>query len=456
MRQPTIEMLAPGALLPWTRNARTHSKKQIRQIADSIRTFGFTNPVLIDESNVILAGHGRVEGARLLGMETVPCVRLDRMTREQKRAYVIADNKLALNAGWDDELLTQELKALLEIDADFDVEITGFSIAEIDHLVEGLAPQEPGDPRDDALPDLLNRPRRCRPGDLWQLGAHRLICGDALDTETVQMLMDGGKARMVFTDPPYNVPIDGHVGGSGRIRHREFAMAAGEMTCTEFTSFLCKAFHNLARFSLDGSIHFICMDWRHMREMLEAGEDAYSELKNLIVWAKDNGGMGSFYRSRHELVFAFKSGSAAHINSFELGQHGRYRTNVWQYRGVNTLKAGRLEELALHPTVKPVQMIADAIKDVSARGDIVLDLFGGSGSTLIAAHKTGRRARLCELDPLYCDRIIRRWEDYARDEAEQIASGLADAEPRAVHAEMGERSDRVRRVRDAADVEAVA
>lgn len=426
MRHPHIEMIAPQALRPWAKNARTHSKKQLKQIADSIRTFGFTNPVLIDRENTILAGHGRVEAAKLIGMDQVPCVRLENMTPEQKRAYVLADNKLALNAGWDEELLAEELKALLSADIDFDVEITGFSVSEIDSLVEGLIPEEPGDPDDDVSPGA-NVPQRVRPGDIWQLGPHRLICGDALDAGAVSALMAGEKAEMVFADPPYNVPIDGHVGGSGSVKHREFAMASGEMTRAEFTAFLRRSFENLVAHSTDGSIHFICMDWRHMAEMLQAGEGVYSELKNLIVWAKDNGGMGTFYRSRHELIFAFKNGTAPHINSFELGQHGRYRTNVWQYKGVNTLKSGRMEELALHPTVKPVQMVADAIKDVSRRGAIVLDLFGGSGSTLIAAHKTGRRAFLCELDPIYCDRIIARWEAYAKDEAEQIACGVEGA-----------------------------
>jgi DNA modification methylase len=302
--------------------------------------------------------------------------------------------------------------------------VTGFSISEVDNLVEGLELQEPGDPADDALPAESDSVRICREGDIWQLGRHRLVCGNALDPDVVSAAMNGERAEMVFTDPPYNVPIDGHVGGLGSIRHREFAMAAGEMTKAEFTSFLTSAFRNLARFSSDGSIHFICMDWRHMDEVREAGEGTYSELKNLIVWVKDNGGMGTFYRSRHELIFAFKKGTAPHINSFELGQHGRYRTNVWQYRGVNTLRTGRLDELALHPTVKPVQLIADAIKDVSRRGAIVLDLFGGSGSTLIAAEKTGRRARLVELDPVYCARIIRRWEAYAKDEAELVACGI--------------------------------
>lgn len=425
MTELVIENLSPAALVPWARNARTHSKKQVRQIADSIETFGFTNPVLIDDESRILAGHGRVQAATLLGLATVPCVRLSSMTPEQKRAYVLADNKLALNAGWDEEILAEELGFLIETDLDFDIGVVGFSIPEIDGLVESQAPEEPGDPAEDLLaPNDV--PRRCREGDVWQLGSHRLVCGNALDPDVVAGLMDGVKARMVFTDPPYNVPIQGHVGGSGRIKHREFAFASGEMTRSEFTDFLATAFDNLIAHSIDGAIHFVCMDWRHMGEVIEAGEGRYSDLKNLIVWAKDNGGMGTFYRSRHELVFAFKVGEAPHVNTFELGQHGRYRTNVWEYRGVNTMKAGRMDELAMHPTVKPVQMIADAIKDVSGRSDIVLDLFGGSGSTLIAAHKTGRRAFLCELDPVYCDQILHRWETYARDDAVQVACGVAD------------------------------
>jgi len=418
-----VEYLPLARLRPWQANARTHSRKQVRQIADSIARFGFTNPVLIDREDTILAGHGRVAAARELGMDQVPCVRIETMSPAEKRAYVIADNKLALNAGWDEELLAAELGALHGLELGFDLSITGFSIAEIDGLIEGLEPQEPDNPEDDRLP-AEDGPPRCRRGDLWELGPHRLVCGDALDPQVVATLMAGEQARMVFTDPPYNVPIQGHVGGSGAIRHREFAMASGEMTQAQFTAFLRTAFQNLVAHSTDGSIHFVCMDWRHLAEMLAASAGVYAELKNLIVWVKDNGGMGTFYRSRHELVFAFKNGTAPHVNSFELGQHGRYRTNVWQYRGVNTLGGARMEELALHPTVKPVQMIADAIKDVSARGAIVLDLFGGSGSTLIAAHRTGRRARLCEYDPVYCDRIIRRWEAFARDEARQLACGL--------------------------------
>jgi len=417
-----IESLAPATLKPNPRNARTHSKKQVKQIAESIRAFGFIAPVLIDENSMILAGHGRVAAAKLVGLSSIPCRRVGTLSAKQKRAYVLADNKLALNAGWDEELLAEELEELVSLDLGFEIEATGFSIPEIDSLVEGLKPEEPNDPADD-LP-APDGPPLCKRGDLWALGRHRLICGDALDPEIVALLMNGETAQMVFTDPPYNVPIDGHVSGLGKVRHREFAMASGEMNEAQFTQFLQTAFYNLATHSVDGAIHFICMDWRHMSELTAAGGAVYSELKNLIVWAKDNGGMGTFYRSRHELIFAYKVGEAPHINSFELGQHGRYRTNVWNYRGVNTMKAGRMEELALHPTVKPVQMIADAIKDVSGRGDIVLDLFGGSGSTLIAAEKTGRRAYLCEFDPVYCDRIIRRWEAFAKDDAEQLLCGL--------------------------------
>ena len=421
-----IEYVAVSRLKPWAKNARTHSKKQIRQVADSIETFGFTNPVLIDAEHHILAGHARVEAAKSIGLERVPCVCLDHMTPEQKRAYVLADNKLALNAGWDEVILAEELEALLEFDLDFDVTITGFEMPEIDSL---LLDQNTEIKKDNPLDNLPKKaPRRCNLGDLWQLGKHRLICGSALEHATFEKLMGGERAAMVFTDPPYNVPIDGHVGNSGQIKHREFVMASGEMSVREFTEFLKSAFNNMVSFSVEGSIHYVCMDWRHMAEMLEAGQEAYTELKNLIVWVKDNGGMGSFYRSRHELVFVFKTGTVRHQNNFGLGEHGRYRTNVWEYRGINSLHAQRGEELAMHPTVKPVEMIADAILDVSSRGEIVLDPFGGSGSTLMAAEQTGRRAYLVELDPLYCDTILARWEAATKRQAEQVLCGWSRVE----------------------------
>jgi DNA modification methylase len=416
-----IVYLSAGSLAPYARNARTHSKKQIKQIADSIQQFGFTNPVLIDHQSTILAGHGRVAAAKSLGMGDVPCVRLEHMSPAQKRAYILADNKLALNAGWDEELLALELQELLTLDPGFNIDVTGFTIAEVDHLIDGMRVEEAGAPEDEHLPELHVGPTVTQEGDVWLLGPHRLVCGTSLSPDVCKALMAGEMAQMVFTDPPYNVKIDGNVSGQGK--HREFAMASGEMSQPQFTAFLRNVFQNLCDYSVDGSIHFICMDWRHMTEMLAAGEPVYSELKNLIVWAKDNGGMGTFYRSRHELIFAFKNGTASHINSFELGQHGRYRTNVWSYKGMNSFGGNRNEDIGLHPTVKPVAMIVDAIKDVSTRNSIVLDLFGGSGSTLIAAHKTGRRAHLCELDPLYCDRSIRRWQSHAKDDAILATTG---------------------------------
>ncbi|MFO1173636.1 MAG: DNA methyltransferase [Paracoccaceae bacterium] len=399
-------------LKPWARNARKHSRKQLQQIAASIEAFGFLNPVLIDADKTILAGHGRVEAAKLLGWTRVPCLYVEHLSAAEKRAYVLADNKIALNASWDEELLAEELRALSDPDLGITVDLTGFSIAEIDALIELDAPEEDRNPRDDRLPVSVSA--RVRPGDLWALGPHRLICGDSSDPATVERLMAGSTARMVFTDPPYNVPVDGHVGGAGRLRHREFAMASGEMSPEAFTAFLRRIFGHLADHSLDGSIHFICMDWRHVGEVQAAADGIYSALKNLIVWVKEAGGMGSFYRSRHELIFVFKKGTAPHLNSFELGQHGRYRTNVWEYPGASQA------DLVLHPTVKPVRMIADAIRDVSGRGEIVLDLFGGSGSTLIAAEKTGRRACLAEIDPAYGDLILARWEAFARDEAQLL------------------------------------
>lgn len=419
----TIDLRHPGDLRPYERNARKHSRRQIQQIAASIRQFGFVNPVLIDAESRIIAGHGRVEAAKQLGLTEIPTIRIEHMTEAQRRAYIIADNRLAELAGWDDELLKLEFGDLLELELDFEIEVTGFATAEIDRLVEGPTARKVD--KADEQPEL---PADYQPvsqlGDLWQLGPHRLFCGSALEAESYRRLLGEDKAQMVFSDPPYNVRVDGHVCGAGSVKHREFAMASGEMSAAQFTEFLTKACGAMAAVSQPGAIHFICMDWRHIGELLQAGSVAYTELKNLIVWGKDNAGMGTFYRSQHELIFAFKHGTAAHINNFGLGETGRYRSNVWSYPGINTLKPGRMEELAMHPTVKPVALVADAIRDCSKRNGIVLDAFGGSGTTLIAAHKTGRQARLIELDPIYVDVTIKRWSRL---------TGLD-----AVHAETGE------------------
>ena len=440
-----IERLSVGALTPNPRNARTHSQLQVRQIAASIERFGFTNPILVDDAGVILAGHGRLEAAKLLGMDAVPVLRLSHLSPAERRAYVLADNKLALNAGWDRDLLASELQGL--IDLDFEVELTGFSAAEIDFALDAAADARPqGEERLDRIPELRG-PALVQPGDLWVLGRHRLLCGNARSGDDLARLMDGEQAQMVFTDPPYNVPIDGHVqtrkgSGKGRhgsddasvgrgesggdtasaplsraVRHREFAEASGEMRREAFTRFLAITLGNAADQMADGAIAFVCMDWRHMGELLEAGEHAFTELKNLVVWNKTNAGMGTFYRSKHELIFVFKAGTAPHINTFGLGDTGRYRTNVWDHAGMTSVGKERSQALAMHPTVKPVALVADAIKDCSHRGDLILDPFGGSGSTLIAAETTGRTARLVEIDPLYCDTIIARWQQVTGQKA---------------------------------------
>jgi len=409
-------------LTPYASNARTHSKHQIRQIADSIKIFGFTNPVLVDAKGAIIAGHGRVEAAKLLDMAQVPTIQLENLTEAQIRAYVIADNKLALNAGWDKAILAIELQHLLTLDNQFEVTITGFEIAEIDLILQEAAKEDP----DDTLEAADTGAAITQPGDLWLLGKHRILCGSALEETSFSVLMGGRKAQMVFVDPPYNVVIDGNVSGKGAVKHADFAMASGEMNEVEFTKFLTDSFSLLARHTAAGSVHYVCMDWRHMGEMLAAGGSAYDTLLNLCVWAKDNGGQGSFYRSRHELVFCFRNGKARNRNNIQLGKFGRYRTNVWEYPAVRGLSQQQGEEgnlLALHPTVKPVALVADAILDVSARGDLVLDSFLGSGSTLIAAERTGRICYGIELDPRYVDTAIRRWQRHSGQQAVHALSG---------------------------------
>jgi len=404
-----------SVLKPRTRNPRTHTKKQTRQIADSITRFGFTNPILVDNDNTIIAGHGRVEAAKNLQIDTVPVIYLADLSEAEIRAYVIADNKLAENAGWDRDLLAIELQGLFELNLDFDLTITGFEAPEIDILLNSQKSEKAD--LVDQIPKSNDRPPVSRFGDLWLLGRHRLLCGDATKTDSFDMLLGEEKAQMVFTDPPYNVPIDGHVCGLGKVKHAEFAMASGEMSEAEFISFLQTVFTNLATFSSDGSIHYVCMDWRHTFELMSAARTTFSDFKNICVWNKTNGGMGSLYRSKHELVFVFKNGTSPHINNVELGKHGRYRTNVWDYAGVNTLGSERSEALAMHPTVKPVSLVADAMLDCSTRGGIVLDCFGGSGTTLIAAERVGRSAYLMEFDPKYVDTIIERYQQLTGDEA---------------------------------------
>ena len=416
----SVTLLPVAALKLADRNARTHSAKQVRQIADSIAAFGFVNPILVDEHDRVLAGHGRLAGARLIGMTEVPVLRITHLGAAEKRAYALADNRIAELAGWDEALLAVELQELVALDTEFDVTVTGFDSADIDLKIQSLTPD---DADDDVVPPPNPGPPLCAPGDVWTLGRHRLICGDARDAQVHDQLMAGETARLVLTDPPYNVPIAGHASGLGRTLHPDFAMAAGEMSAEAFTAFLAATLGEAARVSADGALHFVFMDWRHMRELLAASVSLYTEQKNLVVWSKTNAGMGSLYRSQHELVFVFKVGSAPHINNVALGAYGRHRSNVWTYPGLNSFGKGRDRHLARHPTVKPVRLLIDAIQDASHRDDLVLDPFGGSGSTLIAAERTGRRGRLIELDPGYCDGIVSRWQAVTGQTAIHVGSG---------------------------------
>ena len=418
-----ITWVSPRALKPNPRNARTHSKKQIREIADSILAFGFVVPLVADENNTILLGHGRLAAATNLGLSEVPVIVLGGLSEAKKRALLLADNKITENAGWDRKRLSIELPELAEllIEEGLDISITGFQPVEIDQIAIDFEEDTP-DPADTVESEWLTASVVSKPGDIWELGEHRLSCGDARNAGDIDRLMSGKMAGMAFLDPPYNVRVRSVV-GRGRIKHAEFAMASGEMSPSEFTAFLEKTLGNAARVSRDGSVHFVCMDWRHIRELIEAGREIYGEMLNLVVWEKTNAGQGSFYRSAHELVGVFRVGDDKYLNNVELGRHGRSRSNVWHYAGVNTFRAGRMDELAAHPTVKPVAMIADALKDCTRRGDIVLDTFAGAGTTILAAERVGRRAYSLELEPKYADVAIRRWQTFTRRDAIHAATG---------------------------------
>ena len=411
-----LEQLGIGELLPTPQNPRIHSRQQIRAIARSIESFGFNAPILVDRDNRIVAGHGRFEAAKLLQLQSVPVIRLDHLSEAQARAYTLADNKLTDRSSWDDRKVAIVLKELANIALDFEIEATGFEPPEIDLLVQSLEPPEATDdadefedPKDTAVSEL---------GDLWLLDGHRLLCGSALDPQSYEKLLGKERAAAVFTDPPYNVPINGHAGGNGRRTHREFAMASGEMTSEAFSRFLVEAFRLMTSHAIDEATFFACMDWRHIFEIGEAVRALDCDLVNLCVWVKTNGGMGSLYRSRHELVFVFAKRGAQRQNNVQLGRFGRNRTNVWNYPGMNSFaRRGRTCGLELHPTVKPLVMVSDAILDVTQRGDIVLDPFCGSGTTILAAERTERRGFGIELDPPYVDLAIARWQKLTKRSA---------------------------------------
>jgi DNA modification methylase len=403
LNHPRVVMLATAALIPNLRNARDHTDKQIAQLAANIQRFGFLVPLVVDADNMIAAGHGRWEAAKKLRLDEVPCIRAEFLTDADRRAFALAENRLAELSEWNTELLAEELDILFE--EGFDIASIGFSTADVDFAIVEDRPKKSAKAERVDLPDPDGE-AVSRVGDLWVIGPHRLYCGDAREVASWEALLGDERARLVFADPPYNVPVNGHVSGTGR--HREFVAGAGELSAPEFTTFLRAVFRNCVRFSVGGSIHYHCMDWRHAREILDAADGVYDEFKQLVVWAKTNGSMGTFYRSRHELVFVFKAGKGKHINNFGLGETGRYRTNVVEYAGANTFRKGRAEDLEAHSTVKPAAMVADFLLDCSNRGDLVVDPFIGSGTTLIAAHRAKRRGAGIELDPLYVDTALRR------------------------------------------------
>lgn len=427
-----IQFRRPQSLTPHPRNARTHSDRQVHTLAAAIKEFRTFTPLFIDGNNLVLAGHARLRAAQELGLEQVPVIVLDHLTEKAKQAFMLADNKIALDAGWDADLLKAELEELSVAELDFDTSLTGFSTVEIDLLTGTPDKREKPNPLDRVEAIDRSLPSICRLGEQWTMGAHSVLAGDALNTLSYETLLRGEIAAQVFSDPPYNVKIDGFTGGLGAVHHADFAMASGEMSSLEFRAFLLKALMTMTAHVKDGAILMIFMDWRHLQELLGAAEGAGLGYLNMCVWDKINGGMGSLYRSQHELVLIFKHGKASHTNNVELGRHGRYRTNIWRYPGANMFRRGRQADLVAHPTVKPVALVMDAIKDCSNRQDLILDPFGGSGTTLLAAERTGRRARLIEIDPYYVDTAIRRWQDLTGRAAVNAETGetFAEAEQR--------------------------
>ena len=415
-RRSVITYLPIGSIVADPANPRQHPRKQIDGIVNSIEAFGFNAPILVDKANRIVAGHGRLEAAKLLRLAEVPVIRLEHLSPSQAKAYMLADNKLTDRSSWNDSQLAVVLKELSDIALDFEIGATGFELPEIDLRIQSLEPPEAIDVADDF--EATEGPAVSYPGDLWNLGSHRLLCGNALDPQAYETLLDGAKAAAAFTDPPYNVRMKGHAGGKGAKKHREFPMASGEMSEDEYCRFLLDAFSLVVANSAIEATFFSCIDWRHLFEIVGTIRALDCEVLNVCVWAKTNSGMGSLYRSQHEFVFVFGRRGARRVNNVELGKHGRNRSNVWHYPGMNSFaRRGRSRGLDFHPTVKPVAMVSDAILDVSQRGDIVLDPFCGSGTTVLAAERAGRRAYAMELDPLHVDTAIARWERMTKQTA---------------------------------------
>jgi DNA modification methylase len=417
-RNLSPQLVLVETLKPLGRDSRKHPASQIRKLAESIEQFGFVLPIIVDAADRVVAGWGLVLAARRLKLLEIPAVTIVDLDEARLRSLRLALNRLGEDSSWDPAALSLEFSDILEMDGTIDLQITGFEMGEIDVSLDGAGIEE-----EDELPTEPNSPVT-QVGDLWIAGEHRIFCGDALSRTSYEAVLGADCAEMVFADPPYNVAIAGNVSGLGAAKHDEFAMASGEMSPAEFAKFLQNSFGLVARHSIDGAIHFICMDWRHLEELMGATKTIYSELKNICVWNKSNAGMGSLYRSKHEFIFVFKNGKKPHINNIALGRFGRSRTNVWDYAGQNVLNGTGKSKLALHPTVKPVALVADAIRDCSNRNGIILDPFGGAGTALIAAEKTGRRARLIEIDPGYVDVAVLRWQRLTGRTARNAITGV--------------------------------
>ena len=386
--------------------SKKHPKKQIKKLVRAIIKFGYANPIIITDDMVLISGYGRILAAQELGMTEIPAVVLSNVTETDANALRLLDNRLAEDSEWDFSVLKSEIEKLLKLD--FELEDVGFEPLDYDKLLYEEQEEKTTHEKeqDDASWLDANIPAIVKFGDLYRLGDHFVFCGDSRDERSYEIVMQSETAQIVVTDPPYNCKINGFVCNTN---HKEFAMASGEMSNEQFAGFLNTILKNLHNFSSDGSLHYIFIDWRGINTLLTEGLKTYSELLNILVWNKGVGGQGALYRSQHELIPVFKK-KGKHQNNIKLGKYGRYRTNILDYPGVRATNPASLELLKLHPTVKSVPLIHDLILDTSSQNDIVLDCFGGSGSTLIAAERCKRRARLIEIDPRYCDVIIWRWQ----------------------------------------------
>lgn len=416
------EYLATTSLTAMPGAPRHHPKSQLRALTKSFEAFGQVLPILIDSDSRIISGHAQWEVAQRLGLAEVLAIRVEYLNEPQAKALMVALNRLGDLSKWDEPALSAILLDLHDLDLDFDIEATGFAEIEIELRIVGIDDQ--GGPEE--TPILVgDGPTVTQPGDLWQLCNHRLLCADALQEDSWQQLLGEDRASLVVTDPPYNVPIDGNVTGLGKFRHRSFSMATGELSPDEFTVFLRTCMGHAHRWSQPGSVHVWAMDWRHVHEITTAGNAVYERYLNMAVWVKDRPGMGSFLRSQHELFFIYAKGGAPSRNNVQLGRFGRSRSNVWHYPAAASVSRTSDEgnPLSWHPTVKPLALACDILLDATVKDDIVADPFAGSGTTLIAAEKLGRKARCLELDPAYCDTIIRRWQRWSGQAAIRVSDG---------------------------------